>query len=199
MNYLAHSINQKEINLIWLAINPFKNYYLTKFFINKNINLVIEKPWVHNEKKTKRIVQALKNKKIKVFFHFEFVFLSILKNLNKKRINSINFEFKTKLQKKSKVPLKYEFGSHIAAIKLLYFRNIKKVFYSYGYNKKRNIRRVIINYHNKNKILDFSNNKENIIAKFINFIEISIKKNFENFLDINFAVKVNKELKKYKN
>lgn len=199
LNYLTESINQKEINLIWLAINPFKNYYLAKFFIDKNINLVIEKPWVHNEKKTKRIIQTLKNKKIKVFFHFEFVFLSILKNLNKKKINNINLEFITKFQKKSKVPLKYEFGSHLAAIRLLYFKNIRKVFYRYGYNKKRNIRRVIINYHNKNKILDFSNNKENIIAKFVEFIEISIKRNLKNYLDLNFAIKVNRELKKYKN
>ena len=199
LNYLTRSIKQKKINLVWLAINPFKNYHLIKFLIDKNINLVIEKPWTHSEIKTKNMIQTIKNKKVKVFFHFEFIFLSILKNLDKKKINSINLEFKTKFKKKSKIPLKYEFGSHLAAIKIFHFNNIRKVFYSYGYNKQQNVRRVIIHYDSKKKILDFSNNKENIIAKFINFVEISIKRNLKNYLDLNFAMKVNREINKNKN
>ena len=194
--YLKNIIYQKKINIIWLAINPYKNSYLVNLLINNNVNLIVEKPWLNNDKETQKIINILKKKKLKLFLHFEFIFLNMFKNLNKQNIKKIDFKFKTKLIKKTKIPLKYEFKSHLAAIKIHHFNFIKNVSYKFGYNKSHNERRITISYNSKKKILDFSNNKEDIIGKFINFVELSINKKKENYLDLNFAKKVNEELKK---
>lgn len=194
-DYLSTIIKKKKINIIWLAINPYKNYSLINFFLRENVNMIVEKPWLISYLNTKKIISILKKKKLKIFIHFEFLFLNLLRKIDKKNIKNIEFEFFTKLKKKSKIPLKYEFGSHLAAIKLYHFSSIKNVKYYFGYNKIGNKRRIVINYKSKSKILDFSHNKSDIIGKFINFVETSLCKNNKNYLDLNFALKVNEELK----
>ncbi len=193
--YLENEIDKKKINIVWISINPFKNLPIIKFLIKRNVNLIIEKPWVHKPQETLKLIKMANKNKTKIFFHFEFVFLRNLKNIiNKNKIKNIIFTFKHRSNKKSKIPAKYEFGSHLASIKVLHFNNLKNYKYKFGYNKKENVRQININYKKQTKIIDFTKNNEDIIGKFIYFVEKVLKKNTKNFLDLKFAKNVNHEL-----
>ena len=195
LTYLENEIDKKKINLVWISIDPFKNLPIIKFFIKRNVNLIIEKPWVHKSQETLKLIKMANKNKTKIFFHFEFVFLKKLENIiNKDKIKNVLFTFMHRSNKKSKIPAKYEFGSHLASIKVLHFNNLKNYRYKFGYNKKENIRQISINFEKQTKIIDFTKNKEDIIGKFIYFVEKVLIQNRNNFLDLKFAKKVNYEL-----
>ena len=195
--YIKDETKKNSIDIFWVAINPFQNLELVKFLITNKKHLVIEKPWVHNKKNTSKVIKLCRLNKVKIFIHFEFIFLKKLKNLDtQKKIEAVHLDFLNKQKKQSRVPKKQEFCSHLMAIKLLYFANIKKCTFNFGYHLKKNIRRVVIKYKNKFKIIDYSKTNEDIIGKFIRFVENSINKNQKNYLDLKFASRVNHELKK---
>lgn len=195
LEYLKNDIKKKNINIVWISINPYKNLEIINFLVKKKIDLIIEKPWMHKPKEISKLIKITKKNKTKIFFHFEFVFLKNLKKIiNKNKIKSIIFKFQHKSDKKSKIPAIYEFGSHLASIKVFHFNNLKKYKFKFGYNKKKNIRQIIINLKNQTKIIDFTKNKEDIIGKFILFVEKVIIKKTKNFLDLEFAKKVQYEL-----
>ena len=95
--------------------------------------------------------------------------------------------------KKKGIPAKYEIGSHLAAIKIHYFKKIKNYKYVCYYSNN-NVRSIEIFYKNSTQEINFTNNKENIILKFIKYIELVLKNKKRNFLDLNFAQQVKKEI-----
>ena len=182
---------KKNCNIIWLAISPNKKiqFDVVKLCIENNFNLVIEKPWLVNKKNTTCLIQLQKKHKILVGFNFEYLYLDFFKQINKdlfygKNIVSLNFHVKNINLKNTHFN---ELGSHLLAIKKYFFKDIKKIEITTGY--KKNLRLIIINKNKINEtILDFTNNNEPLIQRFITDYLKHLKKKQKYSLDFNLAL-----------
>ena len=176
------SVVKSKYNTIWLAITPKKNdqFEIVKECLNQKFNLIIEKPWNVNKKNTKILIDIQKKNNVLVGFNFEYLYLNFLvenKDYFKKDIKKIvlNFHIKNKQLKNNH---KLELGSHLVAIKKLYFSNVKNYKIITGF--KKNLRKINIEKSKKSISHDFTLNKEKIIQKFINDYSkhLKLKKKF---------------------
>ena len=204
-NIYSYKINVKReilekspnIDILWIATPTNFKYFLVEEALNNNLNVIVEKPWLHDEKKTKKIIQITKKKKLQVGVHFEFLYLKQFLNLkNKQLINNKNNLFSGFFNVKKKSHFKklsafHELGSHIVAIKLKYFNNTKFKTFKSNYNKK-NLRKIIIDSKIKSFSYDFTNNSEKLIQKYIKDFETKLlyKNNYK--IDLKFASNVYK-------
>ena len=189
-----------NIDILWLAI-PFEyKYFILKEAIQNNLNVIVEKPWLSNLKETNEIIKLSKKKRLQVGIHYEFLYLNKfinLKNksfLNKKE-NFFSGFFNTKKKSHFKnLSASHELGSHVVAIKLMYFSNTKFRIFQSEFNKN-NLRKIIINCKTKSYSFDFTNNNEKLIQKYIKDFETKLlyKKKYK--IDLNFACNVYKNTK----
>ena len=61
-----------NIDILWIATPTNFKYFLVEEALNNNLNVIIEKPWLHDEKKTKKIIQISKKKNYKSGFILSF-------------------------------------------------------------------------------------------------------------------------------
>lgn len=187
-------ISSTKADIIWLAIPPKNQFEVLKIVIENNKIPIIEKPLFLEKKQIYKISNLLKKNKISNAVHFEFCYLKGISS-KFKNIEHIDFDFHNINKNRYGVSSKFELGSHLMAIKLLFFSNVKNfnIRTSFRIKNLRNIK--IISKYKTDKI-DFLNNKENIIQMFINDFERHIKQQIKFKLDINFGYKVTNELKK---
>lgn len=183
--------SKKNCNIIWLAVSPNKEiqFDIVKLCIENNFNLVIEKPWLVNKKNTTYLKQLQIKHKILVGFHFEYLYLDFFKQIHKDLFydkNTVSLNFHVKNIRLKNIHFN-ELGSHLLAIKKHFFKNNKKFKITTGY--KKNLRRITINENKINeKILDFTNNTEPLIQRFITDYLKHLKKKQKYFLDFNLAL-----------
>lgn len=191
---LKNFILENKIDIIWLAIPPKNHYKLTKFILECNTNLIIEKPVLFNLHQKKIINTLLNKKKLFLSVHFEYIFLKDLLLFNKNlQFDSIEYIFNHSNKKKS-LSATLDLGIHLMAIKKLYFDSINNYKIQVAFNAKNKRQ---INFKLNNKLIykiNFTKSKEKIIQAFIKYYEIKVMKNIENKLDLNFSYIVYKEL-----
>lgn len=183
-------IVKKKYNTIWLAITPQKKYQfeIAKVCLNQKFNLIIEKPWNVNKKNTKILIDIQKKNNVLVGFNFEYLYLNFLlknKDYFKKDIKKIVLNFHIK-NNQLKLNHKLELGSHLIAIKKLYFSNVKNYKIITGF--KKNLRNIYIEKTTKTITHDFTNNKEKIIQKFIEDYSKHLKLKKKFIYDFTFAL-----------
>jgi hypothetical protein len=182
---------KKKCNIIWLAISPNEKiqFDVVKLCIENNFNLIIEKPWLVNKKNTAHLKQLQKKHKILVGFNFEYLYLDFFKQVHKHLFHdksTVSLDFHVKNIKLKNIHFN-ELGSHLLAIKKYFFKDIKKLKITTGF--KKNLRRVVINKNKINeKILDFTNNNEPLIQRFVTDFLKHLKKKKKYPLDFNLAL-----------
>ena len=196
---LKNFILENKIDIIWLAIPPENHYKFSKFILECNTNLILEKPMLFNLHQKKIIGALLKKKKLFLSVHFEYIFLrDLLLFNNKLQFDSIEYIFNHSNKKKS-LSANLDLGIHLMAIKKLYFDRINNYKIQVAFNTKNKRQ---INFKFKNKLvykINFTKSKEKIIQSFIKYYESKVLKNIENKLDLNFSYSVYKELILIKN
>ncbi len=177
--------------IIWLAIRPNQKdqFEIVRNCLNKGFNLILEKPWNVNKKKTILLEKLQKKQKVLIGFNFEYLYLNFFKKkIDNKKIKKLvlNFHIKNnKLEKKHK----NELGSHLIAIKNYYFADVKNYKINTGF--KKDLRKISIQFPKETFEHDFTINKEKIIQKFIKDFCKHISTNNKFKFDLNFVIKKN--------
>lgn len=192
-------ILKKKINILWIAIPPLQleKFLLNFFKLKIKIDLILEKPLIFKKNflDKKKCINFVKNNFI--FVNFEFLFLKKIRKIKKTNIMEIDFNFHTKMKSNYQINPIFNLGCHLYSIKEFFFSKIKKVniYVSEGVFDKRNI---LIKYHNRTKEINFTNNKELILQKFIKYCENTIKYKSKNLLNFNLGLKITNQLKNIK-
>ena len=88
----------------------------------------------------------------------------------------------------------HELGSHIVAIKLMYFNNTKFRIFEASYNKA-NLRKITVDNKTNSFSYNFTNNNEKLIQKYIKDFETKLLYKRDYKIDLNFACNVYKYTK----
>ena len=194
-NDFKNFIIKKKIFFVLIATPPLYRFRLINFCLNENLNLILEKPIILKKKKFIKLKNKIKFKKKYCFVHFEYVFLNRLKNISYNSIKKINMHFHHLKKNKHKINQFLNNGTHLVFLKKLYFNKIKKINYFVTEGKK-NFRKVEL-IKNKKKInIDFTNNNEKLIQKFIFYMEHRYKFKKNNILDLKFGYKCTEYINK---
>ena len=177
---LKKFIFKKKISFIWIATPPLNRFELLNFCINQNLNLIIEKPIILKKEEFKILDNKLKIKKKYCFVHFEYLFLKKLKNISSKNIKKIDMHFHHLKVNQHKINPYLNNGTHLMSLKKKYFNKVKNISY-YVSEGNKNLRQINILKDKRIKI-DFTNNKDKIIQRFIFYLEdIFLKKKINEY------------------
>ena len=196
---LKNIIYKNKIDIIWLAIPPKSQYEISKFILQSNTNLILEKPVIFNHSQKKILNELLIKNKLFLSVNFEYIFLEELKNFNYDlNFDEIKFVFNHKNFQKT-LPPDLDLGIHMMAIKKLYFNNVKNYKLENAFNSIDE-RKIIFKFRNEIVYkIDFTNSNQKIIQLFITYFETKVMKNIENKLNLNFSTEVYNELIKNRN
>lgn len=190
---LLSIIKEKKIDIIWLAIPPENQFKISKAILMADTNIIIEKPLILKKKEKNDLhkLSIIKSKKISI--HFEYIFLNELTNFDYNiDFNHIELIF-NQSDKKKKLNPNLDLGSHLIAIKNIYFKNKSfKIKTAFSTNDNRRI--VFKNDSRIVYVINFTNSKEPIIQKFVDYYENKVMKGVENKLSIDFAYNVTNEI-----
>ena len=190
----------KNVDIVWIAVPSNEKFYLVNECIKNDLNIILEKPWLYSLVKSKKIIKLQETKKLQIGVHYEYLYLKKLISLRKKNFFNkkeicFNGIFNVNSKKHPEISPLYELGSHLMSIKLLYFNKtrIKKFECSYNKSVLREVK--LINDKKERLSVNFTNNKELIIQKYIDDYEKKLLNKEKYNINLKFACNVYKNIK----
>ena len=133
---LKNFIIKNNISIVWIATPPQNRFRIINFCLNQKVNLVVEKPIILKKDQLKKFKIKIKFKQKYCFVHFEYIFLNKLKKISIKNIKLIKMHFHHIKKNKHKINPVLNNGAHLASIKEVFFKKIKRVKYFVTEGKK---------------------------------------------------------------
>ncbi len=174
-------LNQKSplFDVLWIAVMPGPHQEcIIECAIECNKHVICEKPLYVNTVKLEALNNKAKNKGLVIAVHLQYCFLDKLKLLSQGYNNnecSFYGSFFVKKPNSLNIDSKYNLGIHILAIYQAYFSNSRLENIDNGYGEK-DLREVRLTNKSNFDVIDFTNNKELLIQKFVSSMEHSISK-----------------------
>jgi predicted dehydrogenase len=192
----------KDIDIIWIAVPPEDQYVLAQSALEHDKHVIVEKPWMCNENETDVLIKIARRKQLSVGIDYQYCFFDEIPDIRaavNKAGKEIKFsgEFKIKEDNRLSLPPIYNLGSHLLAVKVLFFPKalVEKIVTAYNSSDQR---RIEI-FSEKKYEIDFLNNTQPLLQRFIDSFEKSILESKKFPLDLEFALKVNSEITKLNN
>ncbi len=194
--YLQRNIEQ--VDVIWIAVPPKDQDILIESVLDYGKHVIVEKPWMCDQMVTSELVNHAKFVDRQVAVHYQYCYLDALKHVPFALHNSQDGmyfwgEFCISRSNRLSIPAIYNLGTHLLAIKELYFPDafIKGIHTGYNMLDKRRIR---IQSTTQCYEIDFQNNNEPLIQRFIFDFENHLNSKKEFPLNLMFSLNINKEL-----
>lgn len=196
---LSDSINRDaaDADIVWVAVPPGQQNLIVRTLLSQNKHVLIEKPWICDKKETASLIELAKKKGLFIGINYQFCFLEEIKNISEPSKSATGFsgQFTTSKHNRLSIPSLYNLGSHLIAIKCLYFplATIDEIKTGYDECDKRFIK---ITFPERVYEIDFLNQHEPLIQRLVEKFEYCISANSAFPLNLNFATRVYDELKK---
>lgn len=196
-----------DLDIIWLAVSPGDQDVLIRCALDVGCNVVVEKPLMINYEQTLEIMNYAKSLNLQVAMHYQYCFLEnileIQKKIQESYVDKLTFsaEFLIPRENRLGIPAVYNLGSHLLAIKCFHFPTAKTKYINTGY-KSLESRLIKVKSMEKEYILNFLNNSEPIVQRFIESFEAALVSstifpiNLELELKISFEINELSSIKK---
>lgn len=191
----------KHLDTAWIAVPPGDQYVLVDVALERGWNVIIEKPLDIKSEKIKLLDRKAKKFSLQIGIHYQYCYLDIFNKLSLdldfKKYTQFSGKFNVENQNILDIDPLSNLASHLFAIKLLHFpfASIKNIETSYNSPADRSI---LLQTKIKNYNINFTENSEPLIQRFILDFEKSINLHYLFKLNLNFALLVNKELDHFK-
>lgn len=180
----------RQVDVLWIAVPPVAQEAVVEASLATRCHLVVEKPWLASAALTASIGANLRNENRHVAVHFEYCYLSELAPL----AASPDFQgtadflgaFETAKANRLKIPALQNLGIHIAAIRRRWFSSARLVNVEAAYGTRE--RRLIeLASRGMKTGVDFTNQRQPVIQRFIEDFESHIRTGTRFPLDLEFA------------
>lgn len=187
-----------HIDTVWLAVPPCDQFILVDTALDRGWNIIVEKPWDLKKQKTKSLINKAKKLKLQIGVHHQYCYLDVFKKLshNLKLGQNVIFSGKFNILRKNRlsIPAFKNLASHLFAIKMLHFPLASTGTIETSYDKE-NHRSIFLQTANKNYDIDFTNNTEPLIQRFILDFEKSVSSQKLFQLNLDIIIFINEQLK----
>ena len=202
---IIQHINQyaKKSDIVWVSIPPGQQYEAVKSVLIAGKHAVIEKPWMVNTEKTHSLIQLADEKNLNIAVHYQYCFLDKFSDLREKfdfSDKNIIFSgiFNTSKKDRISIPALHNFGCHLLAIKNYYFPNAQLGEIKTGYDMDDQ-RSMTIQIKSTDYSINFLNNQEPLIQRFIDGFELDLIKKAKSDFNLYFSLKILKDLNELHN
>ena len=183
----------RHVKILWLAVPPGNQATLIEEALLLGFHVIVEKPLVLDASETHKLQQLANVKRLQVGVHYQYCYLTEFYNLqNSEQFpNKATFSGIFDIEKKNRFNISagVNLASHLFAIKLMHFQNTSFGSITASY---QNINKRCVNIHTNNRqhIIDFTNNNEPLIQRFIADFEYSIIEHYPFLINLKFSENV---------
>jgi predicted dehydrogenase len=184
----------KKSDIVWIAIPPGHQYEAVKSVLTLDKHVIIEKPWMVNAEKTRSLIRLADARNLNVAVHYQYCFLDKFSNSREQfafSSKNIIFSgiFNTSKKDRNSIPSLFNLGCHLLAIKHYYFPNAQLGVIKTAYETDDQ-RSVTIKIDSTQYLINFLNNREPLIQKFIDAFELDLIKKARSEFDLHFSLKI---------
>jgi hypothetical protein len=192
-----------RVNVIWAAVPPGQQDLIVRTLLALGKHVIVEKPWMCGEEASAGLTAEAKKRGLKVGVNYQFCFLDGIRDILTRtgpggEGATFSGEFTISRENRLSIPPLYNFGSHLMAVRCLYFPKSSLGDIKTGY--ERPDRRVIsVVFQGKKYDIDFLDNKEPLLQRLIEQFESAVLDNEDFPVDLTLAALVYRELMQLEN
>ena len=183
------------LDIVWIATPPVDQEIFVESVLSLNKHVIVEKPWLCDKDRTKRLIEIAEVRKKKIGVHYQYCYLNqiaeVVAEINRRPFRVMRFagEFCIDRENRLSIPSRLNLGVHLLAVKNMYFENaiIEKLLTGYGMENRRNI---VVSTEQSRFEIDFLRNREPIIQRFVEHFERCVAEERTFPLDLKLSMKI---------
>lgn len=195
---LERWIANHHADIAWICIPPVPQLtVVAQAALHAGMHVVLEKPWPFDDSTTAAVVEAAAANNRRVAVHFQYCYLDGLQVLAQRAETEncckLNGTFTLSRSNRLGISASINLGSHLVAIHALHFPQIafERISVGYGMKDARTISLSGLPAGAQNNQIDFTNNREPLVQRFVGACESAFFEGSAVALDLAFARRVN--------
>lgn len=188
------------VNTIWLAVSPGHQFSLVDAALDRNWHVVVEKPWDVAAEKADSLRRKAQQNGLQIGIHHQFCYLSALPALSKifGSEDSCTFSGVFNISRGNHLGLDplCNLGSHLIAIRELHFPTARIVSIKAAY-ESMDQRSITLRQRNFEHCLDFTDNNEPLIQRYILEFERAVRQRYPFRIGIDLAKRVHQRIEEF--
>lgn len=186
-------------DVAWLAVPPADQAILVDVAVECGFHVIVEKPWLAAEDMTKVLIEKSRANSLATGVPYIYCFLDRLVSYARYRPQAWGMEgvFKVAVKNRLNLGALENLGSHILAIRRYVCPDAELLSLEVEYDAE-NTRCVKLHYDKSVDYIDFSNNKEPIVQRFVASFLNGVDHGDAFMFDLDFASKVSADMEKIK-
>ncbi|HEY2459872.1 MAG TPA: Gfo/Idh/MocA family oxidoreductase [Candidatus Acidoferrum sp.] len=200
---LSAGLRQTGAQIAWLCVPPGPHIFsMARAALEAGLHVVIEKPWLGSRDESASLIAFAQERRLRIGIHYEYCLLDAVANWRRDLRDGANFRFggrfHTGRANHLNLPALENLGSHLLAIRAYAVPKASIAEIDCAYERSNERRVWLENAGEHRRSIDFLENREPIIQRFVKLFESAL--NGSDFpFDLHFAQRVADDVNALKN